>query len=72
MDRSTDDLVKILAAGGGLVLDAGRKSIDDLMKIARAGAEGECLVTMRNVGEKTTEELIKIVTVGDGSVVFEV
>lgn len=71
MDRSTDDLVKIVAAGGGLILDAEAKSTDELIKIANAAAESEAFVTMRKVGEKNTDELIKIAAAGDGAVVFE-
>jgi len=71
MDRSTDDLVKIVAAGGGLILDAEGKSTDELMKIVRAAGKGEALVTIRNMGEKTTEELISLAAAGDGMVVFE-
>ena len=71
MDRSTDDLVKIAAAGGGLILDGETKSTDELIQIASAAAESEGLVTISNVGEKNTDELIQIAAAGDGSVIFE-
>jgi DNA replication protein len=71
MSRPVDDLVKITTAGAGLILDGQTQSTDDLIKIAGAAAESEALLTIKNVGGKTTDELIKIAAAGDGSVVFE-
>jgi hypothetical protein len=47
------------------------QSTDELIQIANAAAESEALVTIRNVGEKNTDELIKIATAGAGVVIFE-
>jgi len=71
MDRSTDDLVKITSAGGGLILDAEGKSTDELIKIAAAAGASDATLIVKNVGSKTTDELIDIATAGDGGVVFE-
>ncbi len=71
MERSIDDLVKILLAGGGLVLDAGKMSTDDLLKLADASVESDESVTLRNVSDKSTEELANIATQGEGNIVFE-
>ena len=71
MSRSTEDLIKIVSAGGGLVLDGKTLAADDLVKIASAAAESEVALTIKNVDDKTTEELVSIAAAGDCTVVFE-
>ena len=72
MDRSTDDLVKIVKAGAGLIVDGGAKSTEELIQIASAAGESEVWVTIRNIGEKKTDELVQIAAAGDGTVIFKV
>lgn len=60
MNRTTDDLVRIVTAGAGLILDADTKSTEELTKIARAATESEAMLIIRNVGNKTTDELVEI------------
>jgi hypothetical protein len=71
MDRSTDELVKIVTAGAGLIVDGKAKSTDELIQIATAAGQSEVWVTIRNVGEKNSDELVKIAAAGDGVVIFE-
>jgi DNA replication protein len=71
MERSTDDLVKIVAAGAGLIVDGEAKSTDELIQIATAAGQSEAWVTIRNVAQKNTDELIEIAAAGDGAVTFE-
>jgi len=73
MGRSAEDLAKIAAAGGGLVLDAENLSKEDMIDIAKASDRGEVTVIFRNVGNKSTEELIEVAgaTGEDGLVLFD-
>ncbi len=71
MSISNDDFVKILAAGGGLTLDAGTKSKDELVQIATAAAGSEAGVTFRNVTALAVDDLVEIVTAGDGCITLE-
>jgi len=70
-DRTTEDLMKIVAAGGGLVLDASGKEVTDLIKIAAICDNEHRTLHLKNVDAFETMDLIKIAAVGDGHVVFE-
>ena len=72
MSISTDDLVKIAGVGGGLTLDAGNKSKDELIQIATAAAMSDAGVTFRNVTALAVDDLVEIARAGDGLVTFEV
>lgn len=71
MKRSAEDLVKITTAGGGLILDGETQSTDEWIKIATAAGESDGTLTIRNMGGKNTDELVKIAAAGDGAVIFE-
>jgi hypothetical protein len=68
---STDDLVKIAGVGGGLTLDAGNKSKDELVQIATAAAMSDAGVTFRNVTALAADDLLEIAKAGDGCIAFE-
>jgi hypothetical protein len=63
---STDDCIRIAAAGGGLDLSRAAKSTDDLIKIA-AAASGKGAVIYVS-GSKPTDDLIRIASAGKGCV----
>ncbi len=71
MSIVTDDLVKIADAGGGLTLDAGTKSKDELVQIVTAAAMFDAGVTLRNVTALAVDDLVEIAKAGDGCVTFE-
>ena len=71
MSTSTDDLVKIADAGGGLTLDADAKSKDELVQIATAAAGSDAGVTFRNVTALAVDDLVEIAKAGDGCITFE-
>ena len=71
MSMSTDDLVKIVDAGGGLTLDAGTKSKDELVRIAEVAAMSDAGVTFRNVTALAVDDLVEIAKAGDGCISFE-
>lgn len=68
--RSTADLVRIAAAGGGLILDASLRSTADLMQIAAAAKRGGARVLFRGMTLRQTGDLIQIAQAGGGSVQF--
>ena len=68
--KTTDDLVKIVSFGGGIVIDSS-KTTDDLVKIASFAAGKGTRVVIKNAGTKTTEDLVKIASCGKGSVLFD-
>lgn len=68
--KSTDDLVKIVSYGGGIVIDT-TKSTDDLVKIASYAAGKGSRVVIKNAGYKSTDDLVTIASYGKGAVIFD-
>jgi len=69
--KTTDELVKIVAAGGGLVFEPGRRTTDELTRIAAAAKHSGATVVLRNMAVRKTDALIKIASAGKGKVIFE-
>jgi len=68
--KSTDDLVKIVSFGGGVVIDS-TKSTDDLVKIASFAAGKGSRIVIKGAGRKSTDDLVKIASFGKGTVLFD-
>jgi hypothetical protein len=69
-DRTTEDLMLIAASGGGLVLDASGREVNDLMKIAAVSGGGT--LYLKNCGGIETSNLMLISAAsGNGHVVIE-
>ena len=68
--KTRDELVKIAIAGGGFVLNANAKSQEDLVCIAGAASHEGATLMLRNISQKTTEDLVEIAFAGKGSVIF--
>lgn len=68
--KTTDLILRIIAAGGNVVVDAD-KTTDLLVKIASAAAEHGTNVTITNAGKKTTDLLERIAKAGQGRVTFD-
>ena len=69
--RSTDELVRIAAAGGGFILDASRRPTGDLIRLATAAALKGARITLRGIEQRHTDELVSIGAAGKGNIVFE-
>jgi hypothetical protein len=67
-ERTTEDLIKIAAMGGGLVLDASGRDANDLMRIA---AVSSTTLYLKNCGGIETTNLMLISAAGSGHVVIE-
>lgn len=68
--KSTDDLVKIVSFGGGVMIDASQ-STDDLVKIASFAATKGSRVIIKGAGQKSTDDLVKIGSFGKNTVIFD-
>lgn len=58
--KTTDDLVRIAAAGGGFTLTATHKTTDDLVRIAAAASGKGSRITFAGLTHKTTDDLVRI------------
>jgi len=64
-------LMRMAHAGGGFRLDAFYRYPDELMQIAAAAKTGGATVIFAGMARHYTEDLIRIATAGQGSVIFE-
>lgn len=69
--RTTADLVRIAAAGGGFRLNAGPRTTADLVRIAAAASSTGASLTFAGLAARTTADLIRIGAAGKGAVVLE-
>ena len=71
MVKRTDDLVRIAAAGGGLVINGNMRRTDELVRIAAAASRHGARLRLKGLTIRPVEELIKIAAAGKGSVIFD-
>lgn len=69
--KTTNQLIDIARAGGGIRIDASTKTTDQLVDIARAASNKMVHLTLANANAKTTDQLIQIARAGKGCVVFD-
>lgn len=68
--RSTDELVRIAAAGGGMEIKAAARTTDDLVRIAAAASNKGAKIYFRGLAARSTDEVVRIAAAGRGCVVF--
>ncbi|MCR5282103.1 MAG: hypothetical protein K6E18_01935 [Lachnospiraceae bacterium] len=66
--RSTMDIKRVVAAGGGLVLDCSKYSAIDLKNIASVA---KAPIILKNVNELSTMDMKGIAAAGNGNVIFD-
>jgi hypothetical protein len=69
--RNTDDIMKIVATGGGVKMDGTQRSTEDLMKIASAASYRGARVIFTGMALRPTDDLMKIGASGKDNVSFE-
>jgi hypothetical protein len=69
--KTTDELIKIATAGGGFVLEAGRRRTQELVEIAAAAKRSGATVIFRNMAVRKTDDLARIAAAGKGHVIFD-
>ena len=70
-EKPLQDLIRIIASGGGLSFNASAFATTDLVSIAATASSNSPIVTMKGIGSRETHELIQIASNGRGRVVFE-
>jgi len=68
---TTDELVRIAAAGGGFRLDANLRPVDDLVRIASAARAGGATVIFFGLALRHVDDLVRISSSGRGFVLLE-
>lgn len=70
MSKMTDQIIQIVAAGGGVIVDAS-KMTDQLIQIASTASRSGSLVIVKGAGKKMTDQLIQVASAGKGRVIFD-
>ena len=69
--KTTEELVGLAKAGAGFVLDAGRRSSEELIRIVAAARKSGATIILRKVALRKNEALMRIAEAGKGHVIFE-
>lgn len=67
---TTNDLVRIASAGGGLTLSATGRSVNDLVRIASAASSKGAQLTITELKQFLVNDLVRISAAGNGCVVL--
>lgn len=67
---TTTDLIGIVSAGGGIILDTEYKTTEELVSIASASKHKGAKIILKNLTYRTTLELVSIASAGNGNVIF--
>ena len=70
-NTSTDDLIRIAAAGGGFRLDVADRPADELVRIAAAASDWGVRLLFAGVSSRSTDDLVRIADAGEGCAEFE-
>ena len=66
------EILQIINAGSGVIIDAASKTAESLVRIGHAAAKANVTVVLRNGGHLTAENLRKIAAAGGKHVLIEV
>ena len=68
---AVNDLVRIAAAGGGLILQAPGYSVSDLIRIASASSSKRARLILKSAARLSVDDLVRVAAAGGGCVSFE-
>jgi hypothetical protein len=66
-----DQLKQIVAAGGGLVIDAATLTFNQIRDITASANTGKARITIKNLSGLTTLQLIELSALAPGLIVFD-
>ena len=69
--RSIDELVRIAEAGAGFRLDGAARPMHDLVRIAGAASPWGVRLVFAGMDDRSTGDLVRIATAGEGTAEFE-
>lgn len=68
---TSDQIIVLVRAGGGVRLNAPSFTADQLTRIARAASEKRAMVILENSSSLTSDSMVVIGRAGGGAVIFE-
>ena len=69
--KDEGQIIDILRARGGLIVDGSKRRLEELLEMARAAASSRVPLVLRNMEDRTQEELLAIARAGKGRVLLE-
>lgn len=72
MSKITSEIIKIITAGGNVIVDCSDKIENDLIEIVSTATNCNKKVILKNAESKTTDTLIKVISCGGDNVFVEV
>ena len=69
-NKDMNEIIRIVAAGGGFRMDASYRSTDELVRIAAASRSRGARLEFAGLENRNTLDLIRISAAGAGNVVF--
>lgn len=72
MPKNTDNVLRILKAGGNISVNAKGKTTDNILRIVKIAVEMGKVVTFRNLEDHTTDNILRIVKAGGDNVILEI
>lgn len=71
MSRTTDNIIRVVKAGGNINVNAERMTTDNMIRVAKAAVVSGSIVTFKGLHKHTTNNLIRIAKAGDKNVTLE-
>ena len=72
MSKSTENIIRLVKAGGNLSVDAEGISTDNILRIVKASIKAGKVITFRNLQDKSTDNLLRVIKAGGENVILEV
>jgi hypothetical protein len=69
--RTTDNIIRVIQAGGNMNVNGEKLSTDSLVRVANAAVASGSTVTFMGLGKHTTDNLIRIVKAGGKNIILQ-
>ncbi|WP_027250996.1 hypothetical protein [Photobacterium halotolerans] len=62
--KSTDNLIRLVKAGGNLTIDVSDKSTDNVIRIAKTAVAQKNKITFTGMDNKSTDNVVRVIKAG--------
>ncbi|MCP1600715.1 hypothetical protein J2S82_002672 [Aeromonas caviae] len=71
MSRTTDNVIRVIHAGGNMNVNGEKMTTDSLVRVAKAAVASGSTVTLMGLGKHSTDSLIRIVEAGGKNIILQ-
>lgn len=72
MPRNTNNVIRLIQAGGNLSVDCEGRNTNNVLKIIEAAKAANTKLTLRNLDKHNTDNVIRIIQAAGDEIVLEV